>query len=91
MANPADWLLDLISVHNREEHEDPSRARVQAIVESWATYERKLKDGPSFIANNQVEAQDVLESDEPASMPVALPVIMERMMKNMWRQKPGEH
>lgn len=88
MTNPADWLLDLISVDNRGGQEAVTRARVQAIVESWAA--RKTNDEPTTKADDPAQGDGTLESDEPASLLVALPVIVERMVKNMWRQKPGE-
>lgn len=89
MTNPADWLLDLISVDNRESQEAVTRARVQAILESWAAHEKDL-DRTAVKADDPVRGDDALESDKPAALHVALPVVMERMVKNMWRQKPGE-
>lgn len=89
MTNPADWLLDLISVDNRESREAVTRERVQTILDSWAARE-KTPDRTAKEAEVPVQSDDTLESDKPAALHVALPVVMERMVKNMWRQKPGE-
>lgn len=89
MTNPADWLLDLISIDNREGQAAVTGARVQAIIDSWAAHERKVDEDPAPKMDAELQGQGALESDAQTSLLVALPVIMERMVKNMWRQKPG--
>ncbi|KAG8888726.1 hypothetical protein FRB98_006983 [Tulasnella sp. 332] len=87
MTNPADWILDLISISNVSDEEEVSRNRVNKVLEFWAAHGIKEKvDGLKMQPSNIV-SPDV---DQQASIYVALPVILERMSRNLWRQKPGE-
>ncbi|WVF67064.1 hypothetical protein IAT40_001808 [Kwoniella sp. CBS 6097] len=82
--NPADHLLDLVSVDSRLRQHESSRARVQALTSKWRA--------------NDAEGGDEGEKGKPptavigrgagtTSMIVALPVVLERHWKNLWRRK----
>lgn len=85
MVNPADWLLDLVSVDTRGKQEEVTRNRVSLILDSWALHEDGVKG-----AEDETSADEVLDTDGEAPMVTALPVILERMVKNLWRQPEGE-
>lgn len=89
MTNPADWLLDLISVDTRGGQEEVTKARVEEVLHAWTQNEDKSIETRVTKGKNPLQMDGELGSDEPASMLVALPVVVERMVKNMWRQKPG--
>lgn len=92
MVNPADWILDLISVDARGDREKLTRQRVGAIVDHWATHETALSiEGHASDESKHVDhaRSPLLDVDKQASVSVALPVVLERMMRNLWRQKPG--
>lgn len=91
LVNPADWILDLVSIDVRGTREETTRKRVSAIIDSWASHEKKLdRESKDSKAAPPVYDDVAIEIDREAPMYVALPVILERMSKNLWRQQPGK-
>ncbi|KAG8903628.1 hypothetical protein FRB99_002933 [Tulasnella sp. 403] len=88
MVNPADWILDMISIDSRGNREEASRARVMGIVAAWQEHEAKMQLEQPASDDNDTPNEAVLGGDGKAPMVVALPVILERMAKNLWRQQP---
>ncbi|KAG9003035.1 hypothetical protein FRB93_011322 [Tulasnella sp. JGI-2019a] len=88
MTNPADWILDLISFSNTGGQEEHSRVRVGKILNSWVA--RQIETGEEKPQRSEIRPpiNVALDSDKQAPMHVALPVVLERMAKNLWRQKP---
>ncbi|CAG7851806.1 ABC transporter G family member 6 Short=ABC transporter ABCG.6; Short=AtABCG6; AltName: Full=White-brown complex homolog protein 6; Short=AtWBC6 [Serendipita indica DSM 11827] len=89
--NPADFLLDIISVDNRPEFESVSRDRVNRLVEYWVSEEEKMK------LAGRIEGDDSADTSRPmrlakesrlTPMWIAGPVLLERAFRNMWRQQP---
>ena len=86
--NPADFLLDVVSVDSRPQFEKESTARVKELVAFWSNYELKR------VYSSSEEKEDFLEG-MPLVPPqgevenritpiwIAGPVVLERMIKNM--------
>ena len=90
MVNPADWLLDLISVDSRGTREAATRTRVSSIVDFWSTQEDRIMRERASTDLDHMPTEVVTSDGGQASLLVALPVIIERMIKNLWRQQAGE-
>jgi len=86
--NPADFLLDVVSVDNRPQFEKETRARVNRLVEFWNIYKRKRvhasgeerEEPPQEMVS--VPQQGEVEN-RMTPMWVSGPVVLERMIKNM--------
>ena len=86
--NPADFLLDVISVDNRPQFEKESTARVKELVAFWSNYELKWvcasggenEDSPEEMS--LVPQRDDVES-RITPIWIAGPVVLERMIRNM--------
>ena len=86
--NPADFLLDVVSVDNRPEFEKESTARVNKLFEFWSNYEQKRvhasgeerEEPPQEMS--LVPQQDAAES-RITPIWIAGPVVLERMIRNM--------
>ena len=89
LFNPADFLLDVVSVDNRPQFEKESRARVNKLVKFWNNYERKRIDasdeereespqGMSLVPPQQGEVESRI-----TPIWIAGPVVLERMIRNM--------
>ncbi|KAJ7785733.1 P-loop containing nucleoside triphosphate hydrolase protein [Mycena metata] len=84
--NPADHLLDLVTVDQRPGKTAESRARVDGLIAFWNTYREKV---------NKVEGHQKSEEPSPpiaresrfTPMYIAFPVVWDRMFRNLWRQK----
>ncbi|CAE6467875.1 unnamed protein product [Rhizoctonia solani] len=86
LYNPADWLLDLASVDMRGDRETVTRGRVTKLVGFWAGVHREKQEVKSKEKEEdllQVGAQE----NRFTPMWIALPLIVERMTKNLWRQQ----
>jgi hypothetical protein len=87
MFNPADWLLDVVSVDARGRNEEKSRQRVSQLLDYWHEQEqRKRKESEereNSVVAEKVEISAEAESYGKAPMWVALPVVIERMVKNL--------
>ena len=80
----ADHILDLVSVDPRVQHTDTSRDRVEALTLGWRGHADKMGDGREEVQGGQI----ILTRGEGTTpIWVALPVVMERHWKNLWRRK----
>ena len=91
--NPADHLIDLVSIDLRSSQYSSSVARVNRLSESWRASENKAEAGEEETAGAEIEGQrgtkvtTVSRGGGTTSMTVALPVVLERHYKNLWRNK----
>ncbi len=83
--NPADHLLDLVSVDPRMSKMDDSQRRVAGLTSEWRSRNSKSEGGEEAIKSNQ--GKEMVRGEGTSSMLVALPVVLERHWKNLWRQK----
>ncbi|WWC68886.1 uncharacterized protein I206_102822 [Kwoniella pini CBS 10737] len=82
--NPADHLLDLVSVDPRPQEYESSLSRVKDLTLRWSTHVNNEDGGE----NEKAKSTQVLTRGEgTTSMRVALPVVLERHWKNLWRRK----
>lgn len=81
--NPADHLLDLVSVDPRSATHDASSARVRRLICSWRSSGHNSKE----VGNEPSEAQGEVKSGSSTTpMRIALPVTLSRHFKNLIRQ-----
>jgi ABC-type multidrug transport system ATPase subunit len=82
LMNPADHLLDVVSVDPRPANEETSRTRLAALTAEWD----KQKDrttAESRLSNYQSK----IGSQRSTNMLIALPIVLRRMWKNLFRQQ----
>ncbi|KAK7064707.1 pleiotropic drug resistance protein, ABC superfamily [Favolaschia claudopus] len=84
--NPADHLLDLVTVDQRQGKTDETRARVNGLIEFWNTHREKV-DRVEGHQKSEALAQPIVHESRFTPIYIALPVIWERMLRNLWRQK----
>ncbi|KAG8931848.1 hypothetical protein FRC02_002035 [Tulasnella sp. 418] len=89
MVNPADWILDMVSVDNRGEQENITRERVKHIVNQWEITERKSMEELATMGKPVDATKVIYESDGGTPFYISIPVIIDRMLRNLWRQQPG--
>ncbi|KAI0086907.1 P-loop containing nucleoside triphosphate hydrolase protein [Irpex rosettiformis] len=90
LYNPSDFCMDLISVDMRSPKRlETSTARVQNLVEHWRNRHEKLAE---YVYTPKEEGTrepawtgDIDERAERTPMWIALPVVLDRMMRNTWR------
>jgi ABC-type multidrug transport system ATPase subunit len=88
--NPADFLLDVVSVDHRAEQEKMTKERVNRIVEYWAGHEKQREIEARTEKRQSTErVRPVQKESRLTPMWIAAPVVLERTLKNMWRQQPG--
>lgn len=90
MVNPADWILDLVSVDSRGDREQVTRKRVSRMIDNWAEREARKVEDKAANRDSVQGPEGVVNYDGKASVTVALPVVLERMARNLWRQPPGQ-
>jgi hypothetical protein len=83
--NPADHLLDLVSVDPRTSQYDQSLQRVNGLTSQWRTKQHTKESGEEI--ENSDENTVVKRGEGTTSMKVAFPVVLERTWKNLWRKK----
>jgi hypothetical protein len=83
--NPADHLLDLVSVDPRVLLYDQSLERVNGLTSQWRTRQHSKESGEEERLPSEGEV--VKRGEGTTSMKVALPVVLERTWKNLWRKK----
>ncbi|KAG8951402.1 hypothetical protein FRC04_006173 [Tulasnella sp. 424] len=88
MVNPADWILDLVSVDVRGDREQVTRKRVSLMIDNWAEREARKVEDKAANRDSVQGPEGVVNYDGKASVIVALPVVLERMARNLWRQPP---
>lgn len=86
--NPADWILDLVSVDTRGAQEDFTRKRVNLVLEFWERREKVLAEEHKPDPE-KTNTDEVVEVQGSSPIYIALPVIIDRMIRNLWRQQPG--
>ncbi|KAJ7071333.1 P-loop containing nucleoside triphosphate hydrolase protein [Mycena amicta] len=86
--NPADHLLDLVTVDQRTGKADESRDRVNGLVTFWKTYREKVDNGEAHKLEGSVDKETVLVHEGRFTpIYIAFPVVWERMFRNLWRQR----
>lgn len=93
--NPADHLLDLVSVDSRKANHDVSQTRVEGLIEKWRGQAGKVDVEERVASRSEKEMNDkaqlgekgIVREKKATGMVVALPVVLERHWKNLWRQK----
>jgi len=80
--NPADHLLDLVSVDPRASQYDTSLERVNGLTSQWRTRQNKESGEEHDATSNPVK-----RGEGTTSMKIAFPVVLERTWKNLWRKK----
>ncbi|EJD39012.1 hypothetical protein AURDEDRAFT_187588 [Auricularia subglabra TFB-10046 SS5] len=98
LYNPSDYAMDLISVDVRGQRKQAhTTARIDSLVHTWQTQERKLADPPGSPrlsaavgdkekGGDEKRDVDFGDVDEKTPMLISLPVLLERSWKNLWRQ-----
>ncbi|KDQ16857.1 hypothetical protein BOTBODRAFT_30755 [Botryobasidium botryosum FD-172 SS1] len=88
--NPADWLLDLVSVDPRGQKKEQSEERVRRMIDYWSAVE---KETGTALDSSSVKSESVgsIEQDAAHSRMtpayIAIPIVVERMVRNLWRQQ----
>ncbi|THG93191.1 hypothetical protein EW026_g7977 [Hermanssonia centrifuga] len=87
LYNPADFCMDLVSVGSGFEMEQLENiARIKELINCWKTYEDKSAD---TRIHKQIGGEAAVSPEhvtESVSVYSALPVILERTLRNTWRQ-----
>ncbi|KAJ7171842.1 P-loop containing nucleoside triphosphate hydrolase protein [Mycena crocata] len=86
--NPADHLLDLVSVDQRPGKTAESRERVNGLIGFWNTHREKV-DRVEGHHKSEVVSPPIVHESRLTPMYIAFPVVWERMFRNLWRQKEG--
>ncbi|KAG9121915.1 hypothetical protein FRC07_001937, partial [Ceratobasidium sp. 392] len=87
LYNPADWLLDVASVDLRGTREPETKARVAKLVDFWANLQRKTDAIDIEKPENNEDMIEIGADNKFTPMWIALPLIVERMTRNLWRQQ----
>ncbi|KAG9101294.1 hypothetical protein FRC06_003213 [Ceratobasidium sp. 370] len=88
LYNPADWLLDVASVDLRGTREAETKARATKLVEFWANLQHKNNTVNTEESKREIgNVMEIEVQDEFTPMWIALPLIVERMTRNLWRQQ----
>ncbi|KAK8861246.1 hypothetical protein IAR55_002065 [Kwoniella newhampshirensis] len=85
--NPADHLLDLVSVDPRVSNHEKSLSRVNGLTSSWHARKGKNANGEETGKESSNSSAVLKRGEGTTSMRVALPVVLERHWKNLWRRK----
>ena len=88
--NPADHLLDLVSVDPRVSHHAHSSERVKGLTSQWKSKMHNKESGEEMHSGGQhggAGGAVIRRGEGTTSMKVALPVVLERTWKNLWRKK----
>ncbi|KAJ6569618.1 P-loop containing nucleoside triphosphate hydrolase protein [Mycena capillaripes] len=84
--NPADHLLDLVTVDQRPGKIGESKARVDGLISFWNTHREKVDRVEGHLKSEETVPPIVHES-RFTPFYIAFPVVWERMFRNLWRQK----
>jgi len=82
--NPADHLMDLVSVDPRASNQLKSLERVDRLTSVWHGRASTTERGDEVAKS---DAEGIKRGEGTTSMRVALPVVLERHWKNLWRRK----
>ncbi|THG93869.1 hypothetical protein EW026_g7481 [Hermanssonia centrifuga] len=86
LYNPSDFCMDLISVDVRgKANQENSTARVKGLIEYWRNHQDKVAE---VTIEDNLEHREWILEDRPEHSPmhIALPVVLERTLRNTWRQ-----
>ncbi|OXG32398.1 ABC transporter family protein [Cryptococcus neoformans Bt120] len=84
--NPADHLLDLVSIDPRVSYHDQSLTRVNSLTSQWRIRSAGQENGDEQGKNGAGSAI-IKHGEGTTPMRIALPVVLERHWKNLWRRK----
>ncbi|KAJ7748491.1 P-loop containing nucleoside triphosphate hydrolase protein, partial [Mycena maculata] len=84
--NPADHLLDIVTIDQRPGKTAESRERVNGLIAFWNTHREKMDRAEDHQKSEEVTPPITHES-RLTPMYIAFPVVWERMFRNLWRQK----
>ncbi|KAJ7456457.1 P-loop containing nucleoside triphosphate hydrolase protein [Mycena latifolia] len=84
--NPADHLLDLVTVDQRPGKTTESRERVNGLIAFWNTHREKV-DRVEGHQKSEATSPPIAHESRFTPMYIAFPVVWERMFRNLWRQK----
>ncbi|KAJ6548881.1 P-loop containing nucleoside triphosphate hydrolase protein [Mycena capillaripes] len=84
--NPADHLLDLVTVDQRPGKTGESRARVDGLISFWNTHRERV-DRVEGRQKSEETALPIVHESRFTPFYIAFPVVWERMFRNLWRQK----
>ncbi|KAJ7151563.1 P-loop containing nucleoside triphosphate hydrolase protein [Mycena filopes] len=84
--NPADHLLDLVTVDQRPGKTAESRARVDGLIAFWNTHREKV-DKVEGHQKSEEPSPPIPRESRFTPMYIAFPVVWDRMFRNLWRQK----
>lgn len=85
--NPADHMLDIVSVDPRPEKHEESKARVRAMTNGWEGYVSKETGDEDTNPPNESGTVSLKSGSRTTPMRIALPVVLTRHWKSLWRQK----
>jgi hypothetical protein len=83
--NPADHLLDLVSIDPRISQYDQSLDRVHGLTDQWRAKQHTKESGEEGGISSETTV--IKRGEGTTSMKVAFPVVLERTWKNLWRKK----
>lgn len=92
LYNPSDYCMDLISVDARgRKRQEASTARIKCLVDFWYNRHEKLselalEDSPAPAPAELQTPLHLEDASERTPMWIALPVVLERTLRNTWRQ-----
>lgn len=84
--NPADHLLDLVSIDPRVSYHDQSLTRVNGLTSQWRIRSAGQENGDEQGKDGAGSAS-IKHGEGTTPMRIALPVVLERHWKNLWRRK----
>ncbi|KAJ7037530.1 P-loop containing nucleoside triphosphate hydrolase protein [Mycena alexandri] len=84
--NPADHLLDLVTVDQRPGKTAESRARVEGLIAFWTTHREKV-DKVEGHQKSEEPSPPIARESRFTPMYIAFPVVWDRMFRNLWRQR----
>lgn len=84
--NPADHLLDLVSIDPRVSYHHQSLTRVNGLTSQWRIQSVGQENGDEQDKNG-ADSAIIKHGEGTTPMKIALPVVLERHWKNLWRRK----
>lgn len=86
LYNPSDYCMDLISVDvRRQSKQRETSARIDSLVHHWQNCARKLADVTAEKDGVSKDPVPLEERQEQTPIWIALPVVLDRSLRNTWR------
>lgn len=80
--------MDLISVDvRRQSKQQETSARIDALVRHWQNHANKLAEVAADKDEAPKDPVPLEDSEERTPIYIALPVVLDRSMRNTWRQQ----